>query len=282
MSNSKVYWYLLFPGSNAAIFIFWQLLSGIAILNASVLAATFWKRSRISSIFVCVCFCCLGGGAAVLINRTTPTGTVVFLSLLFPSMNYIFALAHMCRFYLVNLPVDMLATVIPPPSPLDVQTFFVPIWAYFLLLGTQILFYPALAVAFESAVHGINTKGRTLAATEDPERSHEALRISAVSKTYSTWWKQWLRIKEPGKTSALDGLDLVAYKNQILCLLGANGAGKSTTLDILAGVNRQTAGEIDIYTPPSKLGVFFLSSYSQFTVFPSNLRRLSPLVSFED
>ena len=256
-----MYWYFLFPESNAAIFIFWQLLSCIAILNASVFAATFWKRSRISSIFVCVCFCCLGGGAAVLINRPTVTATVVFLSLLFPSMNYIFALAHMCRFSLVNLPVDMLATVIPPPSPLELQTFFVPIWAYFLLLGTQILFYPALAVAFESAIHGINTRGRTLAATEDPEMAGEALRISAVSKTYSTWWKQRLGIKEAGKTSALDGLDLVAYKNQILCLLGANGAGKSTTLDILAGVRRQTVGEIDIYAPPSKLGVFSLSFF---------------------
>ncbi len=89
----------------------------------------------------------------------------------------------------------------------------------------------------------------------------EALRISAVSKTYSTWWKQRLGIKEAGKTSALDGLDLVAYKNQILCLLGANGAGKSTTLDILAGVRRQTVGEIDIYAPPSKLGVFSLSFF---------------------
>lgn len=41
----------------------------------------------------------------------------------------------------------------------------------------------------------------------------------------------------------LDSVDLVVYRGEIFGILGANGAGKSTTLKILAGLVRPTHGE---------------------------------------
>jgi ATP-binding cassette subfamily A (ABC1) protein 3 len=53
--------------------------------------------------------------------------------------------------------------------------------------------------------------------------------------------------KVPRKTVvAVDSLDLTAAKGQILVLLGANGSGKSTTLDTIVGMNTVTSGTISV------------------------------------
>ncbi len=57
--------------------------------------------------------------------------------------------------------------------------------------------------------------------------------INQVSKTYKT-------------TKAVDNLDLKIKKGEILGLLGANGAGKSTTINILLGFVKPDSGEIYI------------------------------------
>jgi branched-chain amino acid transport system ATP-binding protein len=46
-------------------------------------------------------------------------------------------------------------------------------------------------------------------------------------------------VKRFGKTTALDGLDLVANQGAILAVLGPNGAGKTTTLRAISGTVRR-------------------------------------------
>jgi len=58
-----------------------------------------------------------------------------------------------------------------------------------------------------------------------------------------------------GKIHALKGISLSVQKGQIVTLLGANGAGKSTTLKTISGLVRSAAGKItflgkDITTAP--------------------------------
>lgn len=48
--------------------------------------------------------------------------------------------------------------------------------------------------------------------------------------------------KKYGDFTALDGLRLVVEAGEIYCLLGANGAGKSTTINLLLGFIRPTSG----------------------------------------
>lgn len=57
------------------------------------------------------------------------------------------------------------------------------------------------------------------------------VRISGLSHRYSTSW-------------AIRDINMEIYRNGILGLLGSNGAGKSTTMNILCGVLNQTAGEV--------------------------------------
>jgi len=56
------------------------------------------------------------------------------------------------------------------------------------------------------------------------------LKINKLFKTY-----------DDGKT-ALNGLNLNIYNNEIFALLGHNGAGKSTLISILSGLYEATAG----------------------------------------
>ncbi|MEP6743998.1 MAG: ABC transporter ATP-binding protein, partial [Gemmatimonadota bacterium] len=48
--------------------------------------------------------------------------------------------------------------------------------------------------------------------------------------------------KEFGTLVAVDGLDLTVAKGEVLCLLGANGSGKTTTIRMLCGLLTPTSG----------------------------------------
>ena len=49
-----------------------------------------------------------------------------------------------------------------------------------------------------------------------------------------------------GEVAAVSGVDLQGYAGQATALLGRNGAGKSTTMRVLAGVVPPTAGEVRV------------------------------------
>jgi len=49
-----------------------------------------------------------------------------------------------------------------------------------------------------------------------------------------------------GQVHAVDGVDLTAHAGQSSALLGRNGAGKSTTMRVLAGVVPPTGGEVRV------------------------------------
>ncbi|KAK3370300.1 hypothetical protein B0H63DRAFT_486711 [Podospora didyma] len=268
-----LYWYLLFPDSNPAIPIFWQLFSGSAFLNASIFAAAFFKTRRISSIFVVVCFCCLGGGAAISLSKRVTTSQVIPLSLFFPSMNYIYVLSHMARFAIFNAPVQVardnfeglsipiqIQAFLSPQELKDIlegQSYFVSVVIFWVLLILQSFFYPVLAIIAEHLLHGLNFKGRAMTKTKETEDSTVAIQTTGLAKVYPTTWHRNLLGfgKNRDGLRALNGLDLVVRKRQVLCLLGVNGAGKSTTLDLVSGFQTQTAGTISINAGPSQLGV---------------------------
>ena len=48
------------------------------------------------------------------------------------------------------------------------------------------------------------------------------------------------------KNEAIDLLNLNIYPSEIFCLLGHNGAGKSTAIKILTGLMTQTEGSVQI------------------------------------
>ncbi|KAG7398223.1 ATP-binding cassette sub- A member 12 [Phytophthora boehmeriae] len=68
----------------------------------------------------------------------------------------------------------------------------------------------------------------------EQERRGEALSVQRLRKVFEV----------PGGTKvAVQGLDLVMYKDQITCLLGHNGAGKSTLISMLTGMAAPSSGD---------------------------------------
>jgi ABC-type multidrug transport system ATPase subunit len=45
------------------------------------------------------------------------------------------------------------------------------------------------------------------------------------------------------RVTAVDNLDLTVNHNEILCLLGHNGAGKTTAINLMTGMVRATSGD---------------------------------------
>ena len=52
--------------------------------------------------------------------------------------------------------------------------------------------------------------------------------------------------KDFGSTRAVDGLDLLVADGEFVVLLGPTGAGKTTTLRLIAGLERPDSGTVHI------------------------------------
>ncbi len=64
-----------------------------------------------------------------------------------------------------------------------------------------------------------------------------AVRVDNVSKSYGNG---------RGALLAVDRVDLSVRRGEFLCLVGASGCGKSTLLSMIAGLDRPTAGAIEV------------------------------------
>lgn len=74
-------------------------------------------------------------------------------------------------------------------------------------------------------------------------------------------------VKRYGALTAVDGLDLMLQRGELLALLGPNGAGKSTAISLLLGLCRADAGTVALFeqdpqslVPRRRIGVMLQSA----------------------
>lgn len=89
-------------------------------------------------------------------------------------------------------------------------------------------------------------------------------------------------VKRYGALTALDGLDLMLHRGELLALLGPNGAGKSTAISLLLGLARADAGQVELFGKDPqdidarrRIGVMLQSASLPPTLRVSELLRLT-------
>ncbi len=74
-----------------------------------------------------------------------------------------------------------------------------------------------------------------MSASKLPDADGPLIRVTGLKKVYTVGGSP---------VKALDGVDLAVKRGEFLCLAGRSGSGKSTMLNMIAGLEPPTAGEI--------------------------------------
>ena len=64
-----------------------------------------------------------------------------------------------------------------------------------------------------------------------------ALQVSGVTKVFDS---------DEGRTAALHGVDLTVHRGEFVTLVGHSGCGKTTLLNIVAGLDTPTSGRVAV------------------------------------
>lgn len=230
----------VFASSNVAIILIYFILCGLSLTSLSILGAAFFKKSQLSGVSSTIVYCVLGILAQSL---TSPNNaTVAILSLLFAPCNFVYFLTFVARFEKHSYPTDLVQS--GPESPWTLPG--IVLWVFLII---QIFAYPLIGAFLERKFHGSTTKGRTIVRHSENGAPQAAVRLEGFTKIYkpSALRRMFSFISRPREpVVAVDSLTLEAGRGQILALLGANGSGKSTTLDSIGGISEPTSGNITI------------------------------------
>ncbi|KAI1271564.1 hypothetical protein F5Y07DRAFT_341741 [Xylaria sp. FL0933] len=227
--------------TNVAIVLIYFILAGLAFTSLSILGAAFFKKAQLSGVVTTIIYILLSILAQTLTSPNTATVTV--LSLLFAPCNFVWYMTYIARWERKALPADLTQT--PPDNPWNL-----PGIVFWIFLIIQIFVYPIIGALLERAFHGTTAHGRTILRGQAAESAPEdAVRLEGFTKIYkpSAFRRLFSFISKPrDPVVAVNGLSMNARRGQILALLGANGSGKSTTLDSIAGISKSTSGNITI------------------------------------
>lgn len=236
-----IVWALAFKTSNAAILVIFHVLAGLSLTSFSIFGAAFFRKAQLSGITIVIIPILL----AIIAQVAGPFGTaaVYILSLIFPSINYVFFIIYVARFER-----QLIGTNLVQGAPdYNDHKWTTPGIAFWIFAITQTFVYPFLGALVERWLYGtVSAERKTTTSSPD----HNII-LTNFSKH---WTPSWFRrnvlakigIKPPETVIAVDDFSMKARKGQIMVLLGANGSGKSTTLDAIAGLNSITSGAIEI------------------------------------
>ncbi|RAL60412.1 hypothetical protein DID88_000187 [Monilinia fructigena] len=238
----------VFAQTSMAIVIIYHVLAGLSLTSFSILGAAFFKKAQLSGISLAIITLLLG--VLTQIIDKTNSGTVAILSLLFVPCNYVFFLIFMARYERQNIGTDLVRAA--PNNPWSLPG--IALWVFLII---QIFVYPMLGALVERYLFGTTSMGRSVVGQGSRKHAQslgsntlETVRLQNFTKHYRP---NWFRLKTAGFTKipkatvvAVNDLSFTASKGQILVLLGANGSGKSTTLDAIAGLNTVTSGNITV------------------------------------
>ncbi|KAK9467174.1 hypothetical protein V1512DRAFT_262126 [Lipomyces arxii] len=233
----------MFYNTNVITVIVFHVLNGLANVSWAVMLAQPFKQAQLSGIIatgVCILLAIMTTVQSTL--QPEDSATAAALGIVFPPMNYVYYMQTNARFERAVLPLRL--GEVPPTGAVAPGIF----WLGAIL---QIPFYFFLGIFIERYLYG--SHDRTSAAVQDDEH---ALTITNVSKIYHPFTFKGLfsRTKRLRPVVAVDDLTVSFRNGEISCLLGANGSGKTTTLEMIAGIQKPSEGSI-VFGHDTSLGI---------------------------
>ncbi|KAF8472700.1 ABC transporter [Kalaharituber pfeilii] len=234
--------------TNRGILIIEHLLMGLALSSWSLFGAVFFKKAQLSGITVTIVSLLLGVVAQIMHSRLS-SGAIAILGILFPPMNYLFFTVLVARFERQGLAVNL--TESAPENPWGLAGIYLWIFCVIHIIGFSIL-----ALLVENWLYGVADKGRLW----ETSSADNAVEVRGFSKLYvpGFWDKRggifMRKSKRMDTVVAVNDLSLDVRKGSVVGLLGANGSGKTTTLESIVGLGRITKGTIAV-SGRGKIGV---------------------------
>ena len=253
-----LYWHILFTKSDVGSLIGWQILQGVAVNNASVFASAFFSKSRVSAIYVIGAFLLTSVGAQVYSFQypVLPTATGVYtLTVLFASSNFVYFLQQMALWEIAGQKARF--SILPEASHgINSTSYGVTQSTMLIFLAIHIVVFPLLAIITERLIHGIDFRHRSFVKAKDNSSGTFAVETFDLKKRFEpSLFDTLLNCRRRKPVLAVDGIYLQSHPGQILCLVGPNGSGKTTTLQIMAGFTSPTAGTVRLAATPSQIGI---------------------------
>ncbi|KAH0562664.1 hypothetical protein GP486_002660 [Trichoglossum hirsutum] len=231
----------LFTKTSAGLLIVFHILAGLSLTSFSIFGAAFFKKAQLSGISTTIIAIVLAIGAQIVSHGGGHTGTVTVLGLLFPPMTYVFFFINMARWQKGNHPTSLVHR--PPDGTWS--TIGIVLWVFLIV---QTFVYPCLGALVERWLYGTSSKARSVVSNTDGDAP--TVQLTDFSKHYRPSWffrhVSPLFAKRKETVVAVNGLTLGMIKGHITVLLGANGSGKTTTLECIAGLLRVTSGTIRV------------------------------------
>ncbi|KAM5343548.1 hypothetical protein ACJ41O_012085 [Fusarium nematophilum] len=226
-----------FHHTNLAIPLFSVIFCGLSLTGFAVFIGSCFRKAQLSGITSVILSLVLAILAQV--SGNAQTWLVTILSLLFPPMNFIYLVVLIARWESRSEAASLIGGASASHSKVPVIVF----WLFALL---HAILYPILGALVEKKLFGTTSSSRR---TELPG-SPVAVRLDGFTKTYPPSFIQrmvsYFKKKPRTTVHAVQNLDLEVYRGEIMVLLGANGSGKSTTLDAIAGMHSASAGQISL------------------------------------
>ncbi|KAM5356058.1 hypothetical protein ACJ41O_002704 [Fusarium nematophilum] len=252
-----LYGHLMFPTSSLGMIIGWQILLGLAVNSSTVFAAAFFTKSRVSAIYVIGAFLLLSVAAQIYSFQLHPTPQFVgvfLLSLLFPSSNHVFFTQQMCLWEL-NSTSATLDQIPPEDAGINSKSYGITQQMLLGFLAVHIVVYPIGAILVEKFMHGIDFRKRTFARNTSAVEGIVAATFDLRKQFVPNFLERMLCCGKRRPVTAVDGVSIQGHRGQILCLVGPNGSGKTTTLHMMSGFISPTEGSVRLDALPSQIGI---------------------------
>ncbi|KAH6898818.1 hypothetical protein B0T10DRAFT_120641 [Thelonectria olida] len=252
-----LYGQLMFPTASLGVVVGWQILLGLAVNSATVFAAAFFTKSRVSAIYVIGMFLLLSVAAQIYSFQLHPKPQhigALLLSLFFPSSNHVFFTQQMCLWELNGTRADV--NKIPhEDAGINSESYHVTQATMLGFLVLHIFAYPLGAMLVEHLMHGIDFRKRTFARNAAAGPGVVAATFDLKKRFAPNVLERIFCCGKRRPVTAVDGVSIQGHRGQILCLVGPNGSGKTTTLHMMSGFITPTEGSVRLDAMPSQMGI---------------------------